>query len=414
MSVVGLLRCLKMEKTPQARVKAIAGLAQAGGTRPEVVAALIEAVNKDEAVSVRFTAVSALRHAAGHEAQTVPVLLKACQDTNAGMRSAALQTLGFIKGYDREVAAALVAALNDAHEQVRTTAETGLDHPQRAAFAVEPLARLVSAKPHQHLTAIHALTYALPGSALAKKTLLDVVTIDRKTYRSSGNSTRDKTILLLLQTIPDDEQVRAVFAEYLNLSETERNKSSLQQNVAARLNALNHVVKMGDRARPYVPRLVAFLQQEPPIHDDTTVPWFVVQSLGKLGPHAEEAIPALIDLLARDAVGYTFWAMPSSGHPELAYPAGIALARIGGKAIPALLRTLGEDREPRKRIGAANALGYCRADKDLVIPRLEAALKKLDEVKPETPRLKAQIEAALAMLRGATFQMPKPHEPKLN
>ncbi|MFL5339069.1 MAG: HEAT repeat domain-containing protein, partial [Gemmataceae bacterium] len=101
-------------------------------------------------------------------------------------------------------------------------------------------------------------------------------------------------------------------------------------------------------------------------HRDRKVRARAAKALGDLGTPAQEAVPALIDVL-RDK------------EPEVKAPAAQALAQIGPAAIPALRRELG-DEDSRVRPWAAIALGLMGPDGAKAVPDLLEVLKDKDAV----------------------------------
>jgi HEAT repeat protein/mono/diheme cytochrome c family protein len=92
-------------------------------------------------------------------------------------------------------------------------------------------------------------------------------------------------------------------------------------------------------------------------HDtNRTVRMYSIEALGEIGPGANAAVPALIEVFARE-------------DDNLAGRAAWALAGIGVLSMPALLQAL-ENPDPRTRAHASHALGLVGADPGRVVPPL--------------------------------------------
>ena len=153
--------------------------------------------------------------------------------------------------------------------------------------------------------------------------------------------------------------------------------------------------------RPAVPVLIRSLKSD---NDDIRLQ--AVQALSRIGPEAEEAVPALIDVLKNRKLTKTEskldkadWmissdaggALASIGTPAIPaladalrdkreyvrFDAGSALSRIGEPAVHALVEAL-RDEQPAVRFEAARALERIGPPAKRAVPSLIAALKKGD------------------------------------
>jgi hypothetical protein len=114
--------------------------------------------------------------------------------------------------------------------------------------------------------------------------------------------------------------------------------------------------------------------------------------LSSFGPKAEAAIPALIEILARE---------------EATYEASAALGYIGKAAVPKLIQAL-ENPDPRVRWGAARALGWMKGAAAGASRRLAAAVRDPDrEVREQA------VEALRSIGPAAAEAVPDPVAPSL-
>lgn len=112
--------------------------------------------------------------------------------------------------------------------------------------------------------------------------------------------------------------------------------------------------------------------------------WQAAYALGEIGPKAEGAIPALIEVLHKETVPRPFRTPPSSAY---------ALGQIGPAAIPGLDCAV-EDRDSRVRMSAVMAFGFMGKTARSAVPKLLPLLKDPDaEVQHATALTLAAIGA---------------------
>ncbi len=187
-------------------------------------------------------------------------------------------------------------------------------------------------------------------------------------------------------------------------------------NTGMRACAAMHLGKIGPAAKAAVPALVRSLRAEQPVPEDAeaaALRYWAVIALGGIGPAAREAVPALNSLLdsddwelvkALDRIG----APPVTKLTEL-YLRGdgcFSLARLGPKArgaVPAIRKAL-NDRRPEVRVEAAMAMISIDPPAPEAVRVLTAALESGQEEAYNAPdalgRLGPAAGSALPVLIG--------------
>ncbi len=131
------------------------------------------------------------------------------------------------------------------------------------------------------------------------------------------------------------------------------------QNDRLRYRAADTLAKIGERA---VHPLAEALNDEDPIVDS-----LAAQALGKIGPNAKAAVPALLEGLYDE-----------DKDPIVGSCAAEALGKIGPHAVPALVEALNNEHEDVRSL-AAKALGKIGPDAKATVPALLEALNDEDE-----------------------------------
>ncbi|MDW8267148.1 MAG: HEAT repeat domain-containing protein [Gemmataceae bacterium] len=133
-------------------------------------------------------------------------------------------------------------------------------------------------------------------------------------------------------------------------------------SLAERYQAVLDVDKLGPRARETVPLLIEAVRDQTDAANSPKLRQAAARALGSIGPLADNAVPALLDVALRD--------------PERAVRLGAveALGKIGRPAVAALAEALrSEDKGVRRE--AARGLGNLRAEAAYAVPSLVAALQ---------------------------------------
>jgi HEAT repeat protein len=143
-----------------------------------------------------------------------------------------------------------------------------------------------------------------------------------------------------------------------------------------RIAAIQAIGAFGEAAASLVPDLIDALED-----DDPYIRWFAARAIGAVGPRARAAVPALIGLLQSSTRLTRFGDnTPADVRPQspatLQVMAAKALGKIGPEArtaVPALLRAM-DDRDLMLRLVAAEALGGIGPEDPGIIPALARAM----------------------------------------
>lgn len=163
---------------------------------------------------------------------------------------------------------------------------------------------------------------------------------------------------------------------------------TLQQgDVAARIEAMDHVGDLGEDAAGAVPALIEALGD-----DDVGVCWHAARTIGAVGPKAAEAVPALTEALA-------------SEEAKVRTYAAFALGRIGQAAVPAVpaLMKAFTDADPMVRRAVVEAIPRIDADREQLLDLFIQAMEDADPavVVPALSTLAERGEKAVpAMIRA--------------
>lgn len=140
------------------------------------------------------------------------------------------------------------------------------------------------------------------------------------------------------------------------------------QPLWSRWEAARTIGKLGPEARAAVPALAAMLD-DPFRHDPPVIDEAVIDALARIGNAARPAVPALVRVSGRD--------------PDIERAAAAAVDQIllsppaGPADVPGLMRDL-RDRDASVRVRAAKALGTLGAAGRPAVPLLVEALKDSD------------------------------------
>jgi HEAT repeat protein len=134
------------------------------------------------------------------------------------------------------------------------------------------------------------------------------------------------------------------------------------EDATVRGRAVGALWEIGPEAKAAVPKFLELLKEK---RSPYKLRCDVAFALGHIGPGAEEATPALVDVL-------------ETGGPELKRVAAFALGRIGGKdkrVVPALLKAL-NDPSLFVQSNAAIALGKLAREPERTVPALVDMVKR--------------------------------------
>jgi HEAT repeat protein len=424
------------------RAHAASALGQIGAAAKPAVPALVELL-KDPDATVRRQAVKAVMSIRPGPQVMVPLCIKLMEDSDPGVRMRILNAIsdagpqavpGLIAALDNERAAywaclvlrdmgpaakdavpALAAKLEDRQPDVRREAILALAAMEGAAAgAVEPIAAALG---NEHTAT--AATYALGRIGQIPKAAEAVILANVK----SGDKVLSVTSLwALARARPEDKDLRRTVTE--RLIEQLKNENAMVRMAAAHALAglppapeitvpiwekalenadertthlaLDAVASLG---APAVPRLVDALKHE-------KLRGHVIQVLGKIGPAAAPATPALTGLIA-------------DKDDDVAYEALMALAKIGPgakAAVPEVMKVLaGGDKSNVPT--AAYVLGKIGPDAAAALPALRGLLAgddalaaevsawALTQIRPGSPEIAA--EAVPVLIKALSSPLPE-------
>ena len=227
---------------------------------------------------------------------SVPVLIQVLDDIDPIIRDCAAHTLGMIGEPASAAVPALTAALNDPDEEVRYSAAFALGQMGPAAAVASP-ALVQTLGDLNPIVATKAMIALITIGPPAKAALLEGIA-DNK-----DNISFFCLAIGALGHTGSDEQTVEVLLKALNHA-----KSKIRFRAAHALAVLKTPPDV------IVPALVAKFNDESPGVREASV-----LSLGKIGPPARDAVPALIKVLERaDRVlrRRTAWALMQIGTPE--------------------------------------------------------------------------------------------------
>jgi HEAT repeat protein len=332
----------------------------------------------------------------------VPDVLKLLNDQTAGVRRAAVVALGRIAPGDKEVAAALARARDDRAVEVRRVAVRALGEVGAAALPVLSAA-LRDADEDTAYGAVGALSRLGPPAVPALEKVLQsrsplvrrlaVVALAR-----IGLDTQGAAAAVLAAARDPDREVRRMAVALLDRPRRDLpaavaalGKGVGDRAVTVRRAAVFALWMLGTDARPAAAPLARALGDA-----DMEVRRGSLHALRVIGPGARAAVPAVERLLhegtdhsgaptlsaeaaatiARidpDAVATLTRALKDAAYP-VRVAAGDALARLGAKAVPALLELVDAGPRVETRQQAIHALGMLAAEAKTIVPRLARLL----------------------------------------
>ena len=137
------------------------------------------------------------------------------------------------------------------------------------------------------------------------------------------------------------------------------------------------IAEITDTDEPYVSAIAAYLRNE-----DDDLRGHAAAALGEMGPRAVKALPELMRTITEDK------------NPNVRFNAGLAVPKMKAKAVPALIEALKDPRDQIRRY-AAQALGNIGPD---AYPAL-AALKEV-EAKDTDPVTRDAAKWAVSKIGG--------------
>jgi RNA polymerase sigma factor (sigma-70 family) len=389
------------------RFEAVRALAAIGEVDPQVIPVL-GATLKDRNSDVQLEAVKALAHIGEENRKAIPVLARGVKEGSLEVRTRALRALGDLG--DPKTIPTFIEALGAKDDGVRAEAAQALGPfgPQASAAVPALVRALRQDKLEVRAWAALTLLRIGPDAVPAVSEVLQEPDRERRfcalVALAGGGA---KAVPFLAAALKDpDHDIRASAAQYLGVIGN-RDKSEPRQIVVGLLPTRGQTVTLlGADVREAVPFLERVLKDR-----DTNIRAMAAEALGKIGPDARAALPALLRLWeGKDdspsvgvltAVFKALWQIDpiaaararvsvqglnqrlpgrfrqwAGGAPPGA--AGPAVPIEVKRAIPILIQALA-DKDPDTRAGAATALGEIGPDAAAAIPALKRALQDENE-----------------------------------
>ena len=318
--------------------------------------ALIDAMNAGSmAVAEAFGSIGAF---------AAPTLIAALSDPSEAIRFTAAEGLSRIGPDAKDAPPGLIAALDDESPRVRCSAAWALGRfvspPANGALAAL-IATLGDEDKDVRLNAVCALANIGPDAAPAVPALLrSLCDLDHKI--------RWRTVMALghIGTPAPREAVTAIIATLSDQS-VDLQRGMFHGDCLRRV-AVSTLTGIGVAG---MPDLIAALREQ-----RGDVRWVVARVLGRIGPAASDAVPALIDALADTS-------------PFIRSEVVESLGKIGSPAaVPALIAAVSDETETVRSL-AAGALGKIGPWASDATPALRAVLNDLGE--DDGVRLAAQV-----------------------
>ncbi|MHC4398818.1 MAG: HEAT repeat domain-containing protein [Planctomycetota bacterium] len=379
------------------------------GPEAKAAAPTLRRMLKDEKIFVRMEALQALRTFQQEPSEAIPLLVEALGHPR--LRERAVNTLADMGPNAKEAIPALVDTLKESLTEDPYFGRPDPDEEVENALALVEagVSSLLSAHSREGETILRALVHVgadaevVVPAALKAETGGDV----RDIVLSFGS----KAVPLLMKELSDDEG--AASKEDARARRNRFPGSAPRREGLGRLIATRLLGEIGPDAAEAVPALIGALRSSAP-----GLRHAAAESLRRIGPKAAPAAPALVAALqAEVAEGVkrpgTRWTADYRAHAQgIRWAAAYALAAIGPhakEAVPALVEMLALDRdrssprpysrlpasmrfeveraETEARRAAAHALGAI--DPGAIVPALVEALK--------APNLAVRREAASAL-----------------
>lgn len=391
---------LTRDRDHQVRFEAVGDLGRIGTGMDEVARRLGELLTDGDA-SIRAEAAFALWKTA-QSRDGIPVLARCLGDPNEFARMSAADHLGEIGPDAAEAVPALIRAMDDSNQAVRNRSATALGKIGPAAKdAVPILVRSVDRGSHE--VSRQSVTEAIarigtPAVPELIRGLEDQAEFTRGVAAESlgriGPSANE-AVPVLAEMAQKEPQIvmRLVAADAL--WRTVRDERAIPILLEAlrvgtaqnQLFAMKILAEVGPAGKDAVPFLISVLNRADPFQSrDTSAekrrPEDAAKTLGRIGPEARAAVPALEAALEdpdgniRTSTGLALWRI---AHSEL------ALKALSGEL---------HDPDQNTRFDAAMALGEIGPAAQSAVPALIEALKNDPSIRSITAKALAQIGPA--------------------
>lgn len=313
----------------------------------------------------------------------VPALTKALEDEDKGVRLEVAQALGSIGTEAKDAIPALIKAWGDEDQDLQKRVSEALQKIGPAAKeAVPALTKLLADEKNEvRKNAIVTLANIHPEKKAAVPYLVEALRDEDKRVRSGsaealeliGPAAKD-AVPALIKALGDEYEAvwEPAWQALLKIAQEEK-------------DAVPELVKGLADENKYVRYFVAMIlsYMKPPIEEtipvliraltDESAPswvfWDVARALGKFGPAAKDAVPALIKTLRASDVRKRLVAARTLGK----------IGPAAKDAVPSLMKALG-DEDSNVRSAAARGLGKIGPEAKDTVPALMKAVGDLNEV----------------------------------
>ena len=290
--------------------------------------------------------------------------------------------------YRRWRISSAIAKLKSANAAAGAQRQAGTELVQLGHAAIRPLTALLKHQDRE-VRGRAADTLQIMKELVPEETIDELIPILTEQLQQGDFATRRKaadSLQMMRRPLPK-ETIYALMQAANNAEERKIRYQTGSKPYSALVNS----------GRPAVPALIRSLKSD---NDDIRLQ--AMQALSRIGPEAEEAVPALINVLKNRELTKTESKLDQADW-MISSDAGVALASIGRHAIPALADALRDEREyvrfdaasALSRIGepAVHALIEALRDEQVAV-RLEAA-RALERIGPPAKRAVPSLIVAL-------------------
>ncbi|OKH30225.1 hypothetical protein NIES2119_31320 [[Phormidium ambiguum] IAM M-71] len=354
---------------------------------------------RDKDSQVRWWAATNLGQSDVNAESSIPQLVEATEDEDSWVRSSAVATLGKIRSQPEITIPCLVRRLKDWNQEVQQAAAVALG--RMGSPAVPELIKLFKDRDSNvRRHAAFALSAIGSEAKAAVPALIKATQDSNRAVRQQaiealgqvGSDEKTATPVLIAALKNQDWQIRATAAHTLG-----KIGSPAKSVIPALISALNDpdavvrlraTLALGQLSSDAVPLLAKTLRER---QQPARVRSHASYALGEMGIEAQEAIPALIELLGEN-------------NAEIRQGVLFALKQIGYPAIPELTKAL-RHQNRQVRNTAAVALGKISESLQdnsnrLYSEELDQAISNLEQAQlvlnPRQPNLAGEISAISA------------------
>lgn len=381
------------ENDDELRIAGIQALAQIGPPARAAIPLLVDRLT-DSNERIQLLTVTALRRLGAPAAPQFPALLAAARNKSTIVRAYVIQAMGAVGAI---AVPTLTEALRDSELSVRVAAATSLGTLGTDALPARPdLEKALKDRDSElRQAAAGALVKIGPDASTAatwfqaiKDNDPDLATHAVKALEKIGRL-RKEDLPAAIELLKNDRVAVRVLAVRL-LGETEAD------------------IKLGTESKPAITGLIDRLRDT-----DRDVREAAALALGKVGPAAWSAAPALGNMLGNDHInvrkaavaalvklgpdawGATPSLIPALKNAEIHEDVLRALVGIGKEAVRPLVNRLAESRDAQERLEIVNILGQIGPDAKAAIPALTTIANGGDKV----AKIRQAAKEALAKIQ---------------